>query len=353
MAAMELKDVGEFELIERMAAIFRQTARSGKDSAGILPPAIGIGDDAAVWRNTGGYTIATTDAMVEGIHFTPQTTPWYELGWKAMASNVSDVAGMGGIPRHALAVLAAPPTMEVEQALELCRGMADLAARFGTDVVGGDTVSSPVTMVTITVLGETLPGRADEGPPVLSRFHARPGDVVAVTGRLGSSAGGLELMLHGRTPVPERFAPLVEAHRLPLPRVREGQLLVEAGVRCGMDLSDGLVGDLTRICQASRVSVLVEVEKLPIDPLLREAFGDRAIDLALSGGEDYELLCTAPAEVLEKARLLLQSTGSDLTVVGRVREVDPSVPPVMLAEADGRVRAPGRSGWEHFALGGT
>ena len=352
---MKLREIGEFELIERMARIFgQQRAVVASATAAFSHLSVGIGDDAAVWEEAAGrYTIATTDAMVEGVHFTQATTDWYDLGWKAMASNVSDIAGMGGIPRYALAVLGARGEMEVEQVLELCRGMADLAGRFGASVVGGDTVSSPLTMITITLLGETLGGKGPDGAiPLLSRFAARPGDLIAVTGRLGSSAGGLELLLHQHGPIPERYSPLLEAHRRPMPRVLEGQRLVESGIRCGMDLSDGLVGDLTRICRASGVSALVEVGKLPIDPLLRERFGDGAVELALSGGEDYELLCTASPEALSRARLLLHAMGSDLTVVGEVQDRGGEAPHVMLVDEDGRRYDPKRSGWEHFTADG-
>ncbi len=355
MPAMKLREIGEFELIERMARIFGQRGAVVADATTAFSRlSIGIGDDAAVWEEAAGrYTIATTDAMVEGVHFTAATTDWYDLGWKAMASNVSDIAGMGGIPRFALSVLAARSDMEVEPVLQLCQGMADLAGCFGASVVGGDTVSSPLTMITITLIGETHGGRAADGSlPILSRYAARPGDLIAVTGRLGSSAGGLQLLLHQKGPVPERYTPLVEAHRRPMPRVQEGQRLVESGIRCGMDLSDGLAGDLTRICRASGVSALVEVGKLPIDPLLRERFGDGAVDLALSGGEDYELLCTGPAELVEKARLLLHSAGGDLTVVGQIEDRGAEAPHVMLVDEDGRRYNPKRSGWEHFTADG-
>ncbi|MGI5836121.1 MAG: thiamine-phosphate kinase [Chloroflexota bacterium] len=353
---MKLREIGEFELIERMAKVFRrEDAVSDKVVAAFSKLAIGIGDDAAVWEETEGrYSIATTDAMVEGIHFTRSTTNWYDLGWKAMASNISDIAGMGGVPLYGLATLAARGDQEVEAVLDFCRGMADVAARFGAAIVGGDTVSSPLTMVSITLIGQTTSGkRADGSLPLLSRFVARPGDLVAVTGNLGSSAGGLDLLLHGQRPISERYNPLLEAHRRPNPRVREGQLLVEAGVRCGMDMSDGLVGDLTRICKAAGVSAVIDVDKLPINPLLRDALGDKAVDLALSGGEDYELLCTGPAEIIDKARLLLDSAGMALTVVGKLTEQDKNLQPISLVDAEGRCYVPKRSGWEHFTEDGS
>jgi len=353
---MRLRDVGEFDLIERMAQLFSGEGAVVADATTAFSRLqVGIGDDAAVWEEAAGrFSIATTDAMVEGVHFSHGTTGWYDLGWKAMASNISDIAGMGGAPRYALVALGASGDAELEDVLSLCRGMADLAGKFGTAIVGGDTVASPVTVITITLLGETAMGRRGDGSlPLLSRFAARPGDLIAVTGRLGSSAGGLELLLHGSGAVSERFAPLLQAHRRPLPRVREGQLLVESGLRCGMDLSDGLAGDLKRICRASGVSAVVNVARLPMDPLLRECFGERAVELALSGGEDYELLCAGPEDAISRAQLLLHDVGTDLTVVGELQAPRDRGPEVMLVDESGRRFAPERSGWEHFAVGGN
>lgn len=354
MPTMKLKDVGEFELIELMARTF------GRDSSDFLGAGafhgltVGIGDDAAVWSApTSGFTIATTDAMVEGTHFTAATTGWYDLGWKAMASNISDIAGMGGVPLYALAVLGASGDQEVDDILRLCHGMADAASHFGASVVGGDTVSSALTMISVTLIGTTIGGKDKSGNlPILSRSNAHPGDAIAVTGTLGSSEGGMELLLRDDRGIPERFRPLAEAHTRPMPRVREGQLLVEAGVRCGMDLSDGLAGDLVRICRASGVSAQIEVGKLPIHPLLVQAFGNRAMELALSGGEDYELLCVAPLDILSRATVLLADQGTALTTVGRVSQATEGQPPLILASADGRLYAPPKSGWEHFTAGG-
>jgi thiamine-monophosphate kinase len=353
---MKLKDVGEFELIELMARSFRRDAAEFRGGIGSRGLTLGIGDDAAIWSSpASGFTIATADAMIEGTHFTTATTSWYDLGWKAMSSNISDIAGMGGIPLYALAVLGTAGSQRVDDILQLCKGMDDAARLFGVSVVGGDTVSSPLTMISITLIGETLGGRDAEGSlPVLSRSSARAGDSIAVTGRLGSSAGGLELLLRDPLAVPERYLPLLDAHRHPLPRVREGQLLVQAGVRCGMDLSDGLAGDLMRICKASGVAARVQPERLPMDPLLVEAFGKDAARLALSGGEDYELLCVGPSDVVDGARKILADHGTTLTVVGRIVEATEGAAPLMLVGADGSLSPLGTSGWEHFvANGGT
>lgn len=352
MRGMKLRDIGEFDLISRMARVFDGRLDGNPPPGGGGGLVVGIGDDTAVWSSPRqGFTIATTDAMVEGVHFSSRTTDWYDLGWKAMASNLSDIAGTGGVPLYALLTLAASEDQDIESIEEMCRGMADLAARYETRVVGGDTVSSAVMMLSVTLIGEATARVADGSPRILSRFQARPGDLIAVTGRLGSSGGGLELMLTSEGTISPQLQPLLDAHRRPLPRVREGQLLVEAGVRCGMDLSDGLAGDLRRVCDASRLLGIVEIERLPIDPLLAGNFGERAVVLALSGGEDYELLCTGPADVIEAARLSLSAIGTELTAVGYLREVDEEGPRVLLSDGSGRLYPPPRSGWEHFSAG--
>lgn len=350
---MKLKDLGEFDLIDRMAAVFRQNGAVA-DAAALSQLELGIGDDAAVWKNvSGSHTVATTDAMVEGVHFTPATAGWYDVGWRAMAANISDIAGMGAIPRYALAVLGATGQEELEEVLELCRGMADSAAMFGASVIGGDTVTSPFVMLSITLVGEAPSKGPGDRLPLLTRSSAQPGDLVAVTGHLGSSGGGLELLLRSGQAKEGIAESLARAHRRPLPRVKEGQLLVQAGIRCGMDLSDGLAGDLKRICAASGVDAEVRIEDLPVEDALREIFGDQAAELALTGGEDYELLCTAPVEVIDRARVLLEPLGTPLTVVGKITERSQSGSPVTLIEPDGRRRAPRRGAWEHFTGDGT
>jgi thiamine-monophosphate kinase len=352
-AGMKLRNVGEFELIDRMSSVFAERSAVA-DAAALSQLVMGIGDDAAVWRNLApAHTIATTDAMVQGVHFTRVTADWYDLGWRAMASNISDIAGMGGTPRYALAVLAATGDEDLEDILVLCRGMADVAASFGASVIGGDTVTSPVIVLTITVLGEAPLDGEQRRLPLLTRSSARAGDVIAVTGQLGSSAGGLELLMRSGGVVSEAWKPLARAHRRPVPRVGEGRLLVQAGVQCGMDLSDGLAGDLKRICAASGLAAEVEAEELPLHPALIAEFGEGATDLALSGGEDYELLCVAPEDAIQRARILLSERGTPLTVVGRMVERETGVPPVTVMDADGQKRPPRRGAWEHFTSDGS
>ena len=338
---LTVADVGEFALIGRLARALEL------DQPDPLRPAaegeIAIGDDAAAWRPAPDrWEVLTTDALVEGVHFRLATTGWRDLGWKALAENVSDVAAMGGWPRRAFVTLGVPGSTRVVDLEALYHGMQELAAGFKTAIVGGDTVAAPVVFISVSVVGEV----AGAG---LRRAAGRPGDVLAVTGWLGGSRGGLELLESGATE-PEDLdeKSLVERHRRPVPRVLEGIRLVEAGVRCGMDLSDGLLGDAAKLAHASSVGVTVRCERVPIDPALARRFGDRARDLAVAGGEDYELLVAAPPDVLERsAGALARARLQPLTVVGELTAGQPGR--VTLLDRENRPVRMDRASWDHFA----
>jgi len=326
-----VRDLGEFGLIARIRKVLEE--------AGVPPPPgpdrllLGIGDDAALWEAQAGLRAFTTDTLVMGTHFTPATLGWEDLGWKAMAVNQSDLAGMGARPTLALVTLGLTGEEPPEGLDALYRGMAQAGRAFGGAVVGGDVVRSPVLFVTVAMVGY-LPG------PPLRRDRARPGDRVAVTGPLGASAGGLHALLEGRPLPPD--SPLLQAHRRPRPRVAEGVTLAGLGISCGMDISDGLLQDLGHIAEASGVAVEVEAERVPIHPALREADPARALEWALTGGEDYELLFTAPPALMERA---LQAVPS-ACVIGRVVEGPPGA--VTVYDPTGRPLPLERRGWDHL-----
>ncbi|MBI2321798.1 MAG: thiamine-phosphate kinase [Chloroflexi bacterium] len=329
---MRITDLGEFGLIARVAAL--QPAPNRK-------LIVGIGDDAAVWQPE-GLAIATTDTLVEDVHFRRRYASWEDVGWKALAVNVSDVAAMGGSPRYALVTLGLPAETAVEDLRALYDGLAAAAATYGVVVAGGDIVGSPVAFVTIALYGEAA--AADR---LLRRDAARAGDLVAVTGSVGASAAGL-LALDGDLPLPAAaLAPLRAAHLRPRPRLDEARVLVAAGVRCAIDLSDGLAGDLGHVCRASGVAARVELARLPVAAAVREHFPDRWPDLALRGGEDYELLCAAPGPVVERARARLAEEGlAPLAVVGEIVAGPPGQ--ITLLAADGRSETLATGGFEHF-----
>ena len=326
---MKVKELGEFGLIQRLAA--RVAAAGGVPS----PLVLGIGDDTAAWRSDGDLELCTTDTMVQGVHFTLDTASWADVGWKVLAVSLSDIAAMGGEPRYALVTLGLPEETRVASMDDLYDGMLECCAKHGGTIVGGDIVRSPVAFVTVALTGST-PG------PLLTRSAARPGDQVAVTGKLGASGAWLAATQQGVTPEPVDAEELRRAHLRPRPRLKEGTALRTAGVRCAMDISDGLVADLRHVCEASGVAARLDAEKVPIHPMVSRTFPERGLALALTGGEEYELLFTAPPEVM---RELPGRLSGKTTVIGEVLEGPPGQVTVLASTGEVALDAPG---WDHF-----
>ena len=278
--------------------------------------------------------------MVEGIHFTRDTTPWRELGWKAVAANISDVASMGGQPTYALITLGLPPETVVADIEEMYRGVLEIADEFGMAVVGGDIVGSPVIFITTALTGVT-------GSAPMLRSNARPGDSVAVTGYVGSSGGGLKLMLEEPGAAGDSADYLRGAHRRPVPAVRQGRLLSKAGILTAMDISDGLQDDLSKLCSASGMNARIAGPSVPVHPMLRQHFPEDCLDLALHGGEDYVLLFTGPPDLVES---IIPSMGEGSAVIGSIEAPDSLSPPgrVTVVDESGCELAHAGSGWDHF-----
>ncbi len=347
-------DLGEFGLIARLRA------RMGAAADERL--IVGVGDDAAVWRTGVGYTIATTDTMVADVHFLPGRCSWRDVGWKALAVNVSDIAAMGGTPSFALVTLHLPPATPLADIDDLYAGLNDCADAYGVNVAGGDIVSSPVFAVTVALAGEAV---ADEQGRalLLRRDGARAGDLVAVTGPLGGSAGGLRC-LH-KEPRPANAAPLgsdaesrnvesqlIERHMHPWPRVDAGNIAARAGIRCGIDISDGLVQDLGHICESSGVEAELRLQAIPLEEGLAELFPEDARMLAATGGEDYELVLVGREGALQIAEEALRKHVSmpdvqQLTIVGRITGTGEGR--VRVLDAGGAEVTLPSSGWDHLA----
>lgn len=334
---MRVSDLGEFRLIERLARLIEREGHPLPLPAPLESPLlVGIGDDAAAWKAGSVVQVFTTDTLVDGVHFRfSRASPW-QVGWKGMAVNLSDVAAMGAIPQFALVTLGLPLEVPVAWVDDLYRGMLAATARYGAQIVGGDIVRSPVLFITVAMTGIT-------DLPLLMRSAARPGDAIAVTGPLGGSAGGLRLQEHPCSLPPDVGEVLREAHLLPRPRVAEGRLLVREGIRCAMDISDGLLDDLGKLCTASQVAAQITLSNVPIHPALRQAFPQDAETLALSGGEDYELLFTGPPHVVERLVSLLPPGAA---VIGKVVEGPPGRVQVLDKAGEEVTLAVG--GWDHL-----
>ena len=333
---MKVSELGEFGLIDLLAKMINCSPGSQPSRQQLV---IGIGDDAAAWRSGAAIQLATVDALIQDVHFSLDTASWYDLGWKAMAVNLSDIAAMGGVPTYALVSLALPGDTSVEDVTTMYRGMIELGEQFGVTIVGGNTSSAPVIMISVTVLGTT--GNQDKH--ILTRSGARPGEKVAVTGYLGSAAAGLEILTRNLPIDPESAVRLKKAFLQPYPRVAEGQLLVEHGIKAAIDISDGLISDLNHICEMSRVGARIEVDRLPVEPVVRANFGTRAMELALSGGEDYELLFTGSVPTIEKVR---KAVSCPVTVIGEI--VADEMGKVALLDSGGNPFHIEKVGWEHF-----
>lgn len=278
---------GEVGLIAALAEFF------GPPPRGVV---VGIGDDCAA-LDLGGetYVLWTVDTLVEGVHFDLAYTSWRQLGRKSLAVNLSDIAAMGGEPLYALLSLGWPPQRDLDLALEFGQGMAESGREYGVTVIGGDTVAAPAGLVvTVVVLGQV------PREEMLLRAGARVGDQIYVTGVLGEAAAGLEILRRGLHPAPEAAEPLIAAHLDPPPQLAAGRLLARHRLAtAAIDLSDGAATDLFHICRASRVGARLEAQAIPISPGLKLAARElerSPLDLAVKGGEDYQLLFTSPPD---------------------------------------------------------
>ena len=334
---MKVSELGEFGLIDLLAKVAYE-ARDGK-AAPWQKLLVGIGDDAAAWYTDDSIELATVDSLIQGVHFTLEITSWHELGWKALAVSLSDIAAMGSTPRYALVSLALPGHTEVEDVADLYRGMAELGRRFDVAIVGGDINKAPLVAINTTVLGNNS-GRAQD---ILTRSAAIVGDKITVTGYLGGAAAGLEMLTRQIKLGQEGSSSLRRAFLQPLPRVTEGQILSQQGVKAAIDISDGLISDLSHICRASRVGARINVALVPIHPAVKANFREKALEMALGGGEDYELLFTANTGAINRVRKVIPCP---ITVIGEVTA--DTMGKVTLVDKDGKPFKPARTGWQHF-----
>ncbi len=335
---MLVGEIGEFGLIGRISGMLAEPA------AGVVR---GIGDDVAVLDASGPeYLLATCDIQVEGVHFTRQAITPYQLGRKAAAINVSDIAAMGGDPRWALVSLAIPGSTEVGYVEELYRGLREQAALAGASIVGGNlSRMESLIVVDFTLLGLVAPEQ------LTLRSTARAGDAILLTGSPGESRAGLELIRRQDLAVSGLSRQkLLERHLSPQPRLVEGQLLARSGqVTSMIDVSDGVISDLCHICKSSGKGAEIEAASLPVSPAICEAAhaaGADSLEWVLSGGEDYELMFTSSPEAVPGLRkMLLDETGTSCAQIGRITA---EIGEVWVQLADGKRIAPSEKGWDHF-----
>lgn len=287
---LTVQDIGEQGLLKRVQAF--------------CPRAV-VGDDAAVLPTEPGKSIViTSDVLVDGVHFSDRTTPPEAAGWRAIAANLSDLAAMGAAPLGITVGLGLPKTTPVEWVEKLYQGMAACLNQYGGALVGGDLCRSPVITVAITAFGQVDPNH------VIQRSTAQPGDAIFVTGFHGSSRAGLEMLLNS-DPAPKR-ASLIRAHQYPIPRFDIPQLTSRVS---GMDSSDGLADAVLQICRMSGVGAKLDRALIPIDPALKQwVTPEKAMEWALYGGEDFQLVLCLPQE---EAKLWVEQV-SGSAIVGQI-----------------------------------
>lgn len=341
-----IREIGEFGLIER---IKKQLAKGYKLPKSYRSIVVGIGDDAAVVETEPDkLLVATTDILIEDIHFDLKTSPPYDLGWKLMAVNLSDIAAMGAVPRYGLIVLGLPVDTPVETVDKLIQGALDLAKKFKVFLIGGDTVTSPDKLVVNLVVWGVVPKER-----VLKRSGARVGDKIMVTGTLGDSAAGLEILQSaGRLTKTDWAKELIKRHLRPYPRLKEAQLLGSRRLVHGLiDCSDGLALSLKFIGQGSKVGAKIWADKIPVSGALKRYSAisrKAACSYALYGGEDYELIFTVPRDKeKETIKSIKKISGTEVTSIG---EIVPLKSGFTLVDDKGKVNKLKAGGYEHFSV---
>lgn len=343
MLRKSVRELGEFGLIDRIARI--TGARCGLEDAGKSRPwtdsiIVGIGDDAAVLRSPGELLVATTDMLVEGVHFRLDWMSPRELGYKSISVNVSDIAAMAGRPAFALVTIALDPDTPVELVEELYTGAEEACGEYGVSIIGGDTNKGEGLCVSVTLLGSV-----DENV-LRRRSDASPGEVLIVTGSLGASAAGLLLLERPKLAQEiSKSDSLIRKHKRPAARVEEALAASKAGARAMEDISDGLASELAHIAHRSDVGIRVYSEAIPIAPGVAETAElacRNPLDIALSGGEDYELVFSAPVDAVVNISTALTELGIEVSVIGET-----TVEKELVLVESG-VEKPLGIGYEHF-----
>ena len=334
---MSLREIGEFGFINQISK-----------GCLIRPQRVvkAIGDDAAAFRTpVDNIGLVTTDLLVERIHFLRDAITGFDLGYKSLAVNLSDIAAMGGTACEAFVSIAIPDNCGIDYLDEVYRGMKSLAGKFGVNILGGDTTGSKIDLViNVAVYGIVPPDQ------ILYRSGARPGDTVFCTGYLGDSRAGLEMILGSISADTREKERLLEAHVHPEPHLNEGRLIAASdGVNSAIDVSDGLSADLGHILEESQVGAKLNVVDIPISPELKKFCAESGTDplkTALSGGEDYVLLGTCSTDrVRALAKRFEKEFNRPLFCIGEITAEKDQ----LLIQPDGRTEPLLEKGWDHFS----
>lgn len=312
---------------------------------------LGIGDDTAIVQGAAGQEwLLAMDTMVEEVHFLAETMSEEDIGYKALASNISDISAMGGLPKFALVSVSIPPNWDQQRMKRVYDGLYECAERYGVAVVGGDTTAAPLHLVvSVTVIGIVEAGRA------LRHSDAKPGQFVFLTGPTGLSAGGLHGLLPKSDNSRSRLRPpqrLIKAHQRPSPSVKAGRLLIERGWGAALnDVSDGVASEAWEIAEASSVRLLLKEVQLPLSGELAayaHRCGINPLDWVLYGGEDYVLLGTADCRYEAAMKELFRAEGIPFFIIG---EVEPGTPDVVIESSSGQRQPILKKGYNHFSKG--
>ena len=336
-------ELGEFGIIKLIHSLIeQQNVLLSKNVT------LGIGDDAAAFRPKAGLeTLVTCDSVVEGRHYLARFISPFEVGRRAMALNISDIGAMGGKPTYALVSLGLRPDTPVADIVAIYRGFFEELSPLDACIIGGNvTRTDGPLFVDITLMGEV------ETDKMMRRSGARPGDSVLVTGYPGQASAGLQLLLKEPS-ISKRGKenPLIKAYILPSHRALEGQAVAGTGLATAMiDTSDGLLGDLGHICEQSRTGVLLDLNKLPISPHLKEAalrLGLDPIQLALGQSDDYELIITCPQTAVEQIRWAISQVSN--VIVTQIGQITEHAHGFRLLWPDGALEEVRPAGWDHFS----
>ena len=340
MEDTKLRDVGEFELIKLLNDLISNSTNTSTDTPYKLIK--GIGDDAAIWHSPENTQLLTTDTSVQGVHFQSRPPSWHDVGWKAMIANLSDIAAMGGIPMYAVITLGLDPKESVRNVMTLYRGIIQAASEYNCHIVGGDIVQSTQQFISIALLGYCT-------HKPLTRTGALAGESIAVTGTLGGSLAGLNLLTETHHKAFRALSitdrdELIKIHTKPaIARINEGSLLARANVSSAIDISDGLYSDLGKLCSSSKVSAIIHKSLLPIEPSLASLPNAQQFLLGLQSGEEYELLFTAPQQLI---RQVIESLPIKYTIIGEITPAQDNL--ITILDENNTPIYPSIDEWDHL-----